>query len=106
MKFNLIETKEILDLDKEMSEKYGFELQVNEFPKTELRKPYSVTFSNSKVMESGHVIDCYGFGHTIDEAIKDYCSKIETKKIAVHPSSDYRKEFMLPKLIHTKILNK
>ena len=102
MKFNLIETKEILDLEKEI----GFDLVVNERPKDVRIPQYYVSFESSEVMEGGCLISSCGNGNTIDDAIKDYCREIETKRMAFGAYTDNRKEVVIPKLVHTKLLGK
>lgn len=102
MKFNLIETKEILDLENEI----GFELVVNERPKSDTVSKYYVSFEGGEVMEGGCLIGSHGNGSTIDEAIKDYCRQVETKRMAFGAYTDNRKEVVLPKLVHTKLLGK
>ena len=67
MKFNLIETKEILDLEKEI----GFELVVNERHKSTTTSQYYVSFEGGKVMEGSCLVGSCGDGNTIDEAIID-----------------------------------
>jgi len=102
MKFNLIETKEILDLENEI----GFELVVNERPKSSKTSQYYVSFEGGKVMEGGCLVGSRGNGSTIDEAIKDYCLQVETKRMAFGAYTGNRKEIVLPKLVHTKLLGK
>ena len=102
MKFNLIETKEILDLEKEI----GFELIVNERPKDVRIPQYYVSFEGGEVMEGGCLVGLSGNGKTIDDAIKDYCREIETKRMAFGAYTENRKEVILPKLVHTKLLGK
>ena len=100
MKFNLIETKEILDLEKEI----GFELVVNERHKSTTASRYYVNFEGGEVMEGGCLVGSCGDGNTIDEAIIDYCQQVETKRMAFGAYTDNRKEIVLPKLVHTKLL--
>jgi len=98
MKFNLIETKEILDFEKELK----IELVVNERSKTYNLPKYYVSFENAEVMENGMLCGCSGNGNTIDEALLDYCKEIETKRMALFAYTDKRYEVVCPKLVHTK----
>lgn len=102
MKFNLIETKEILDLEKEI----GFELVVNERPKSDTVSKYYVAFEGGEVMQGGCLLGSFGNGNTIDEAIRNYCLEVETKRMAFGGYTDDRKEVVIPKLVHTKLLGK
>lgn len=102
MKFNLIETKEILDVEKEI----GYELIVNERP-SNLRLPkFYVSFENSDVMNDGVLIGSFGNGDTIDEALQNYCKEVSCKKIVFGVYTNSRDEITLPKLVHTKLINK
>jgi len=102
MKFNLIETKEILDLEKEI----GFELVVNERPKSDTLSKYYVSFEGGHIIQGGCLIGSHGNGNTIDKAIKDYCLEVETKRMVFGSYTDNRKEVVLPKLLHTKLLGR
>lgn len=106
MKLNLIETKEILDLEKEI----GRELVVNERAIRALSQAhtslprYYVSFEKAEIMENGALIGACGNGNTIDEAIRDYCHQISNCRIVFGAYSSERKEKQLPKLVHTKLL--
>lgn len=101
MKINLLETKEILDVEKEI----GYELKVNERrPDSGLHRFY-VLFENGLVMNDGMLIGSFGQGDSIDEALQDYASKISFKQIAFNSYNNNRKEIIFPKLVHTKLIN-
>lgn len=104
MKLNLIITKEILDFEKEI----GYELEVNERAihdgsPARLSKYYA-QFEKAEVMEGGCLVGKYGDGNTIDECIKDYCSKVSNCRVAFGAYTNERKEIQFPKLAHTKLL--
>ena len=105
MKFNLIETKEILDLEKEI----GYELEVNERPVSAASavgtQRFYVYFKEGEVMQGGCLIGSYGNGNTIDEALKDYAKQISCTRMAFGAYTPNRKEISFPKLVHTKMLN-
>ena len=67
MKINLIETKEILDVEKEI----GYELKVNERPPYSELHRFSVSFEDGWVINDGMLIGSCGNGDTIDEALQD-----------------------------------
>jgi len=98
MKIILIETVEILDFEKTVRE----ELTVNEAPES----AYYVRFQKAEIMQGGCLLSLCGYGNTIDEALTDYCKKIENKRIAFHAFTNKRREVVFPKLIHTKLLRK
>lgn len=105
MKINLIEKKEILDLEKEI----GYELEVNErlissASKADLHKFY-VSFKKGEVMQGGCLISSSGSGNTIDEALQDYAKKISFTRMAFGAYTNNREEISFPKLVHTKMLN-
>lgn len=100
MKINRINTKEILDFEKELN----VELEVNERPPSSGLYRYYVSFNNTEVSEGSMLIGSFGNGSTIDEALQDYCKEIETKTIVLFARSDKRREILCPKLIHTKQL--
>jgi len=104
MKLNLIQTKEILDIEKEI----GYELVVNERAihagsPARLSK-YYVQFEKADVMEGGCLASKYGNGNTIDEAIKDYCREVSNCRVAFGAYTNERKEIQFPKLVHSKLL--
>ena len=104
MKLNLIQTKEILDFEKEI----GYELVVNERAihagsPARLSK-YYVQFEKAGVMEGGCLAGKYGNGNTIDEAIKDYCREVSNCRVAFGAYTNERKEIQFPKLVHSKLL--
>lgn len=105
MKINLIETKEILDLEKEI----GYELEVNERPISSasikgLHRFY-VSFKEGEVMQGGCLIGSSGNGNTIDEALQDYAKQISCTRMVFGAYTNNRKEISFPKLVHTKMLN-
>jgi len=108
MKLNLIETKDILDLEKEI----GQELVVNERAISVLRRAhddlprYYACFDKAELLIDGHLIGSFGNGDTIDDAIKDYCRQISNCLIVFGAYSSERKEMKLPKLVHTNLLNR
>lgn len=104
MKLNLIETKEILDLEQEI----GYELIANENPinaKSPARlSKFHISFEKGDIMEGGCLISDCGRGNTVDEALKDYCKIISCKRLAFDAYTPKRKEIQFPKLIHTKLV--
>lgn len=103
MKFNLIDTKEIIDFEQEL----GMELIVNERPKSANLPRYYVSFEHIEVKEGSMLIGTSGNGETIDDALENYCKEIETKRIVLFAyDSDKRREVECPKLIHTKKLRR
>ena len=104
MKLNLIETKEILDFEKEI----GFELVVNERAinlKEKSNIPrYFAQFERCEVMVRDLLSGAYGNGDTIDEAISNYCIEVSNCKVAFNAYGNDRKEIQFPKLIHTKLI--
>jgi hypothetical protein len=101
MKFNLIQTKEILDFEKENN----LELIINERPSHFRLPKYYASFKNTEVMENGCLSSEFGNGDTIDEAITNYGKNIECKRLAIDSHSDYRREVVCPKFIHSKLLD-
>jgi len=101
MKLNLISTKEILDYEKEI----GIELVVNEreLPLGRLKK-YYVLFENSSVKDGNAWIGVYGEADNIDMALSDYCIRISGQTLIFNTIE--RREIKVPKLIHTKYLNR
>jgi hypothetical protein len=100
MILNLIETKEILDLEKEI----GFELEANERPVWSDKCKFYVSFKEGESMEGGALISYSGNGNTVDEALRHFCEKISCRRIAFNSFTPERKEIQMPKLIHTKLL--
>lgn len=105
MKLNLITCKEITDYESEI----GVELVVTERAiNSESRKGlyrYYALFEDTAIMDSSCLLYAHGNGNTIDEAIKDYCYRISNKKVAVNAFTPSRRNLIIPKLIHTKLLN-
>jgi len=102
MKFNLISTKEILDFEQEI----GTELVVNERKEYGKGCKYYVQFEHSEVMTGVFLVSSYGNGDTIDEAIENYCVKIQNKRIAINADTPNRREVVCPKFTHTKKLGR
>ena len=102
MKINLIAEKEILDLENEI----GYELVVTERPPHLNLERYYVSFEGCEVMKGRFLSSSSGNGNTIDEALQDYCKIISCKTVVFNPMTKNRKEFTLPKIIHTKLLKK
>ena len=101
MKLNLISTKEILELEKEI----GYELEVNERPQHSGLSRFYVSFKQGESMEGGCLVSHSGNGNTIDEALQDYCKQISCRRMAFGAYTDSRKEITFPKLVHTQLLN-
>lgn len=101
MKINLIETKEILELEKEI----GYELEVTERPSRAGLHRFYVSFKEGEVMQGGCLIGSSGNGNTIDEALQDYAKQISCTRMAFGSYTNNRKEISFPKLVHTKMLN-
>src|ERR1035437_5554486 len=98
MKLNLISTKEILDVEKEI----GYELEVNERPSHMNLHKYYVSFKNGETMEGCCLVSHSGNGNTIDEALIDYCKQISNRRMVFGSMTPEREEILLPKLVHTK----
>lgn len=106
MKFKLIETKEIVDFEKELGRELVItERGINHNDERKLPR-YYVLFENSDVMDNGTLIGMYGSGDTMDEALIDYCLKVSHRRIAFAAHSPFMAEVDFPKLIHTKLLGK
>lgn len=105
MKINLIKTKEITDLEKEI----GYELEVNERPINSLNEKilnrFYVSFKDGEVMQGSCLLGKYGDGNTIDEALKDYANQISCTRMVFGAYTNNRKDISIPKLVHTKMLN-
>ena len=100
MKLNLIETKEILDLEQEI----GYELEVNE-RLIHLGLPqFYVHFKQGESMEGGCLVFHSGNGNTVDEALSDYCKQISCRRMAFGAYTPDRKEIQFPKLKHSKLV--
>lgn len=67
---------------------------------------FTLSFEGAEVMENGCLIGEHGNGYSIDEALHDYAKSIQCKQIAINAYSDHRKEIMLPRLKHTKLLGR
>lgn len=100
MKLNLIETKEILDLEQEI----GYELEVNERPANFGSPRFWAHFEQGESMEGGCLVGHSGNGNTVDEALRDYCRIISGKKMAFGAYTPERKEIQFPILKHTRLL--
>lgn len=100
MKINFIKTKEILELEKEIS----YELEVNERPIDSGGPQFYVCFPNGDIMYDGGLIGKYGNGNTVDEALSDYCKRISGRRIVFDAYTPERKEIQLPRLKHTKFI--
>ena len=100
MKLNLIETKEILDLEKEI----GIELEVNERPTHSGLSQFYVSFKNGESMEGGFLVGHSGNGDTVDEALQDYCKQISCRRMAFNSYTPEHREIQFAKLTHTKLL--
>jgi len=106
MKFNLISTKEILDYEKEIGvELIVTERSIHSGSAARLSK-YCVSFEGGEVSENSMLVGATGNGDTIDKALTDYCHQISNKRMAFGAYTPDRKEIKLPKLIHTKLLNR
>ena len=100
MKLHLIETKELLDLEKEL----GYELSLHERAPSDLPR-YYVSFPKGEVMKDRMLESSAGNSNTIDEALQDYAKKISCTRMAFEAYTSNRKEFFMPKIIHTKLYN-
>lgn len=100
MKLNLIEKKEILDLEQEI----GFELEVNERPIHSGLPKFYVSFKDGESMEGGCLVSHFGNGNTVDEALQDYSNQISCRRMAFGAYTPNRKEIQFPKIVHTKLV--
>lgn len=100
MKLNLIETKEILDLEQEI----GYELEVNERPIHSGLPQFYIHFKQGESMEGGCLVAHSGNGNTVDEALSDYCKQISCRRMAFGAYTPERKEIQFPKLKHSKLV--
>lgn len=101
MIFKLIDPKEITDYEKEI----GFELEVCErTPK--YGHQYYARFQGGEVKLEGILRGSYGNGHSMDEALQDYCEEISQVTLVFDACGEGKKEIQTPKLIHTKLLGK
>lgn len=67
---------------------------------------FYVNFPGGDIKEGKMLCSKSGDGNTIDEALKNYCKQISNQTMVFNAFSDERKEIKIPKLIHTKLLNK
>ena len=102
MKINEIETVELLEYEKRMPT----ELVINERRDEELDR-YYVSFENCDMEGDGVLIGAIGNGDTMDQALKNYCERIELETIIFFAlDKTKRTSYQVPRLIHTKLLNK
>jgi hypothetical protein len=107
MKLDLIRTIEILDYEKEIN----VDLVIKERKVTLAHKSplprYFAYFENSSISiySGGGLLSTFGDGNTIDEAIRDYCSKITNHTLVINGLTKDRTEHQVPKLIHTRLIN-
>jgi len=105
MILNLIETKEIIDLEKLIQNN----LILNERDPNKIRynglKRYYIYFEKSEIVKDDKLWISHGNGNTIDEALIDYANKISSKKIVFNVGLPNQDEIILPKIVHTKLLN-
>jgi len=102
MKINYLESREILDFEKEI----GQELVCHERPRNLHLPRFYVGFLYGEVMTGGCLMGASGNGCTIDAALQDYCKEISNTRMAFGAYTSNRKEVEVPKLIHTLLLNK
>ncbi len=105
MELNLIPEQEILDFEKENN----LTLKVNERPdhRNHKLKKYYVSFSRGEIKDGSFLIGMCGNGDTIDQAIADYCIRISCRTLVLNAfDKSGRNEIHLPRLLHTKLLNK
>ena len=93
--FNL-ETKDILDYEKEI----GLELEVRERRNVATVNRYYAHFKEMEIMENHCLISVVGDGPTINEAIEDYCKRISNKDVAINPCTKNRVNITTPTLIY------
>jgi len=102
MKLYLIQTKEILDFEKEI----GYELEVHERKYSDWadgpKSRYYARFHGAELLDNGMLIGEQGNGGTIDRAIKDYCVKVSGETIVFYAGTPNRKEIKFPRLVHTQ----
>lgn len=89
------------------AEKYGLEMMVNENSKrAELKgKPlarYSANFRNVEVKDGVMLHSTYGYGATVDEAIRDYVNRIEGTRIVHNADLPERAEINVPNRLPLK----
>lgn len=94
MKLNLIPTKEITELEKEIDH----ELEVRERPPHSDCKRYYVSFKGGESSEGSVLVGYSGNGDTIDEALQDYCKQVSCRKMIFNAFKSERKEILFPKL--------
>jgi len=59
---------------------------------------WSASFRAGEVKDGPMLVGEYGNGHSADEAIENYLTKIRGKKVVFHAMSDkYRCEYVIPK---------
>ena len=96
MRIEKLETKEILDFEKEI----GVELVVRERTYTTLLKFY-VSFEHSDIKAGIMLVGVYGEGDTITSALIDYCRRISNKTLVLYATKPmYRREIEVPLLSH------
>lgn len=102
MKINTIETKEILEFEKEI----GHELVANTRPIHSEFKTFYVNFKSCEQIDKTILRSIVGDGNTIDSALKDYCKQVSCRMMVFNAFGSNRREVLFPKLIHTKLLKK
>ncbi len=102
MKINTIESKEILEFEKEI----GHELVANTRPIHSKLKTFYVGFKSCERIENTLLCSVVGEGNTIDSALKNYCKQVSCRMMMFNAYSSNRREVLFPKLIHTKLLKK
>lgn len=94
MKVNSIQTKDILELEKDL----GIELIVTERPINVPGARYFARFEECQVRDRGVIVGYYGEGPSVDDAIADYCIRISGTRLV---RSDNGTEIELPRLTYT-----
>jgi len=102
MKLYLIETKEILDFEKEI----GYELEVHErkykYWADDPKNRYYACFQGAELVQNGMLIGKQGNGDSIDSAIKDYCVKVSGGTIVFYAGTPNQKQIKFPRLVHAQ----
>lgn len=106
MKFNLIKQSQIKILEvTELESIVNSEIVINEREDKSLPRYYA-KFEHSDILDGAFLVGSYGNGNTIDEALINLAKEIECKTLVINAWTKERREYKLPNLKHTKLLNK
>lgn len=95
MKYNVYETKDILEFEKENN----LCLEINERDaemEAYTKCRYYVSFDNAEVKRIGVLTGASGNGNSVFEAVKEYCNEISKTTLVIGAYTDNRREIRVP----------